>query len=295
MNASQRRIEERIAQRVKSSLGAEGATTRKAKTSPTKGTERPVRTTLFVMVGGICLVLAASIAFRHLLSMDGWVSVAVTALIPFAMGWAGVYLAAKVVTSSAEKWFFIFLFTVLLLAGIVLAVRQQKKAEGRRHLLTADERTSFEAALKAQKSGDDAFVQLACPVGDEPTCVYAGQFINLFGEAGWNVQPGVQRLTLSKAPDGVAVFRKGGNKDYMMKHWDAGAYFPLNEPHIVAIHNAFRQIHIEIDGQSNPDLDENVLMVYVGPPRDDESEPTEFTRKIDWATGKVVGPFPQSQ
>lgn len=164
----------------------------------------------------------------------------------------------------------------------------------RRHILEKAERKDFEGALKVQ-TGSDFEVQIACPSGEEKVCVHAEQFINLFGESGWNVQPSVARVTFSRAAAGVTVYRHGGNKKYLQTHWNGGAYFPINEPHILAIQKAFRIIHIEIEGGSNPDLPENVTMVYFGVEKDNEAEPNEFTRETDWATGKVKGPFPNRE
>lgn len=161
----------------------------------------------------------------------------------------------------------------------------------RRHVLSAKERTDFENALKPQK-GSDLQVQIGCPATDEKACVFAEQFINLFGESGWNIQPFVSRLTLSKAQDGIFIYRRGGNKQDMMKRWDSGGWFAINEAHLLAVQKAFHTIHIEIDGGANPDLAENVMMIYIGSERENESEPTRLTREIDWATGKITGPMP---
>jgi hypothetical protein len=143
----------------------------------------------------------------------------------------------------------------------------------RRHILSAKERVEFENALRPQK-GSDLRVQIGCPAGDEKACVYAEQFVNLFGESEWNIQPFVSRLTLSKAQEGVFVYRRGGDKQDMMKRWNSGGWFNINETHLLAIQNAFRALHIEIDGGANPDLAENIIMVYVGPERENEAEPT---------------------
>jgi hypothetical protein len=163
----------------------------------------------------------------------------------------------------------------------------------KRHTLSADERSSFRGALTGQK--DDLDVQISCPTGDEKTCTYAEQFINLVGASGWKVEPYVARVTLSRARDGVTIYRRGGNKDYISKHWDAGGYFAINEPHLLAMQKAFQLIHIEPEGGTNPDLAENVMTVYFGPEKDNEAEPTGLTRSTEWVTGKRTGPFPQPQ
>ncbi len=161
----------------------------------------------------------------------------------------------------------------------------------KRHTLTAKERASFENALKAQK-GDDIEIQLACPPNDEKGCTYAGQFIRPVGDSGWKVQAYVSRLTLTKPLDGIMIYRRGGNRDYSLQHYDAGGYFNINEPHLLVMQKAFESIQIEPSGGTNSDLPENVMMIYFGPERENEAEPTDLTRSTEWATGKREGPFP---
>jgi hypothetical protein len=161
----------------------------------------------------------------------------------------------------------------------------------KRHTLTAKERVLFENALKPQK-GDDLEIQFACPPNDERTCTYAGQFINLVGDSGWKVRSYVDRLTLTRPLDGIMIYRRGGNRDYLLQHYNAGGYFNISEPHLLAIQKAFQSIQIEPSGGTNPDIPENVMMVYFGPERENEAEPTDLTRSTEWATGKREGPFP---
>jgi hypothetical protein len=164
----------------------------------------------------------------------------------------------------------------------------------RRHTLSAKERAAFEDALRAEKGGDaNLEVQIACPSGDEKTCVYAGQFVELFGRAGWQIHPSVDRLILARASDGITALRRAGNKAHMLQHWDSGGYVAINEAHLLAVNQAFEALHIEIDSAADPDLAENVMRLYVGPEKDNESEPTHLTRSIEWVTGKHMGPFPQ--
>lgn len=160
-----------------------------------------------------------------------------------------------------------------------------------RHVLTARERASFENALKPQKGGE-LEIQIACPLNEEKTCVYAEQFINLVGESGWKVQSYVSRLTLSRALAGVTIYRRGGTRDNSLKRWDAGGYFNINEPHLLALQSAFQSIHIEPEGGTNPDISENVMTVYFGPEKDNEADPTNLTRSTEWVTGKRKGPLP---
>ena len=161
----------------------------------------------------------------------------------------------------------------------------------KRHKLNARERVSFENALKPQK-GDDLQVQLACPPNDEKVCTYAGQFINLVGDSGWKVQAFVDRLTLTRPFDGIMIYRRGGNRDYSLQHYNAGGYFNSNEPHLLAMQRAFQSIQVEPSGGTDPDIPENVMMIYFGPERENEAEPTDLTKSTEWVTGKREGPFP---
>jgi len=183
------------------------------------------------------------------------------------------------------------------IAGLVLvtcALGYKQWPPIRRHLLDKTEKLSFENALRSQKTSD-LEIQVGCPAGDEKTCIYAGQFINLFGESEWKIQPTVSRLTLSKALDGVTVYRRGGNKEDTMKRWNSGGWFNINEPRLLAVQNAFRTIHIEISGGTNPKLAENAMMIYIGPEKDNDADPTDLTKETDWATGKTQGPFPKPE
>jgi hypothetical protein len=221
-----------------------------------------------------------------------WGVAALWLAIMFALGIYPACHLAESVLRLRVTWI-ADLVGVLVLAAAV-AIFGVSEWHPHRHTLSARERRSFENVLGPQK-GSVLEVQIGCPGGDEKACVYAGQFVNLFGESEWKVQPLVSRLTLSKALDGVTIYRRGGNKEDMMKRWNSGGWLGINEPHLLAVQNAFRAIHIEIDGGANPDIAENVMVVYVGPEKDNEGEPTELTRATDWATGKTKGPFPKPQ
>ena len=161
----------------------------------------------------------------------------------------------------------------------------------KRHPLSEKEVESFENALKSQE-GDDMEIQIACPPNDEKGCAYAGQFIRPVGDSGWKVHAYVSRLALTKPMDGITIYRRGGNREYTLQHYDAGGYFNINEPHLLAMQKAFQSIRIEPSGGTNPDLPENVMMIYFGPEKEDEAEPTDLTRSTEWATGEREGPFP---
>lgn len=194
------------------------------------------------------------------------------------------------VQTRPKRWLK-FIMAMLIAACVLIVFGSWVWPPTKRHALNDKEREWFEKPLKKMGS-DDLEIQMACPPNDEQDCVYANQFISLIGQAGWNVNARVDRIPLTRPPTGVTVYRRGGNRDYSLKHWDAGGYFEINEPHLLAVQSAFRAIHIEIDGATDPDIGDNVMMIYVGPEPEDESQPTALTPATDWATGKRKGPFP---
>jgi hypothetical protein len=193
-------------------------------------------------------------------------------------------------TSNSQK---VRRFGIVMLPTIILAASFGAYVwpPVKRHLLTVRERTGFEAVLK-QQNGGDLEVQFACPPNDEKACTYAGQFIRPVGDSGWKVQAFVTRLTLTKPLDGIMIYRRGGNRDYTLQYYDAGGYFNINEPHLLAMQKAFQSIQIEPSGGADPDIPENVMMIYVGLERENEAEPTDLTKSTEWASGKRMGPFP---
>lgn len=181
--------------------------------------------------------------------------------------------------------------TLLGLAAIVAAIGAYKWPPVGRHTLSERERMQFENALKPQK-GSDLEVQMVCSPSDERICTYAEQFIRPVGDAGWKVQAYVSRLMLSKPLDGIMIYRRGGNRDYTLQHYDAGGYFNISDSHLLAMQKAFQAIGIEPGGGTDPDIPENTMMIYFGPERENEAESTDLTRATEWATGTRIGPFP---
>jgi hypothetical protein len=225
----------------------------------------PDKTPLIVLIGLLCMVLLATHPALHL----PWV---VNAATKRAKGFrAAIAMAGTLLVVGLYGW------------NVWPSIK--------RHPLTTQETKLFENGLKTQK-GDDLQIQLACPPNDEKGCTYAGQFIRPIGDSGWNVQSVVARLPLTRPMDGIMIYRRGGDKDYMLKHYDAGGWFNNNEPHLLAMQKAFQSIDIEPSGGTDPDLPDNVMMIYFGPERENEAEPTDLTRSTEWATGKREGPFP---
>jgi hypothetical protein len=192
-------------------------------------------------------------------------------------------------TATQRGWRFAELMTVATLFVATLGVYVWPPIK--RHALSQKELTLFENALKPQK-GSDLEIQIVCSPNDERVCTYAGQFIRPVGDSGWKVQAYVSRLMLTKPLDGIMIYRRGGNRDYSLQHYDAGGYFNINEPHLLTMQKAFQSIHIEPSGGTDPDIPDNVMMIYFGPERENEAESTDLTKSTEWALGKRIGTFP---
>jgi hypothetical protein len=192
-------------------------------------------------------------------------------------------------TTKLRVWRFTELLTVAYLFVAMFGIYVWPPIK--RHPLSQDERTRFENALKTQKD-DDLEIQIACSPTDEKVCAYAEQFIRPIGDSGWKVQAYVSRLTLTRPLEGTMIYRRGGNRDYSLQHYDAGGYFNISEPHLIAMQKAFQSISIEPSGGTDPDIPENTMLIYFGPEKDNEAERTDLTRSTEWVSGKRIGPFP---
>jgi hypothetical protein len=145
--------------------------------------------------------------------------------------------------------------------------------------LTANERTRFEKPLIVQQKGEHEEVQFTCPAADENTCVYAEQFIDMFREAGWRVQNNeVQRGTLARPPSGIVLFKHtDGTPD--PNDWKSGTWTRIS-PGLVSVYQAFASIGIEVDGAGRKDISEDVLTIYFGQEKSDESDGTPLTQTM---------------
>jgi hypothetical protein len=146
-----------------------------------------------------------------------------------------------------------------------------------RHALSARERALFEAPLKGTPD-TTVTIQMACPASDEIDCVYASNLIPIFGEAGWNVENQVTRVSLPRPMQGVVLVLHSST-DYVPKKWNEGVWTKML-PAIVPIDKAFSSVGIEPDSNSGFSVGENQVIVYIGPERDDESTPTQLTRTV---------------
>jgi hypothetical protein len=178
-----------------------------------------------------------------------------------------------------------------LIGGFVLFLSWAAWPPIRRHKLDEQESALFKQPLKIQKE-PKLEIWLACPSHDEKACVFAGQLTPLFGDAGWKIKNGVDRIDMNTPLEGIYLLRKGGVAPKDPYEWNSGGYFAINDPSLLTIQRAFQNIGIEPEGKVDYQLPENTMLIYVGTERADESKPTHLTETTLWVTGKKTGPFP---
>ena len=166
---------------------------------------------------------------------------------------------------------------VLIVCGAVVVYGFVVWPPHRRHALSRADQIAFEAPLKS-KPDTTISIQMACPTNDEIDCVYASKLIPLFGESGWNISLDVTRVSLPRPMEGINLVLHS-TTDYVPKKWNEGVWTKML-PAIVPIDKAFVAIGIEPDSNSGFSVDENQIIVYVGPEKEDESEPTQLTRTV---------------
>lgn len=149
-----------------------------------------------------------------------------------------------------------------------------------RHSLNSKERALFEKPLQGTQS-PPMRIQISCPAADEKTCTYATQFQTYFGEAGWDVDGTVQRVTLIRPMQGVVLVEQGGTEESQTTKWkwNIGGWTKLT-PTYEDVYQAFSNIGIEPDGSANYALPDNQITVYFGPEKENESEPTTLSGTI---------------
>ena len=104
---------------------------------------------------------------------------------------------------------------------------------------------------------------------------------NYFGEAGWDVDGTVQRVTLIRPMQGVVLVEQGGTEESQTTKWkwNIGGWTKLT-PTYEDVYQAFSNIGIEPDGSANYALPDNQITVYFGPEKENESEPTTLSGTI---------------
>jgi hypothetical protein len=149
----------------------------------------------------------------------------------------------------------------------------------RRHTFTEKERLRFEEPLRKQDSPRDT-IRLMCPQADENTCAYAGQFIALFGEAGWTVVGNqVERGAFSKPMSGVVLIRPRAGGELDPSKWNSGLWAAIT-PSLEHVRRAFVNMEIEPDSMVDSSFPNGVMGVYFGPEKEDAAEETPLTKTM---------------
>jgi hypothetical protein len=112
-------------------------------------------------------------------------------------------------------------------------------------------------------------VQIMCPPYDEPDCSVAGQFVSLFGEAGWPlVTQSVQRITPGIPMPGLyLVIHSTADIDYTkpeFQHPNVGVWTKF-QPSRETVAKAFTQLGIKTGGEVGQAFPEDTLGIYFGP------------------------------
>jgi hypothetical protein len=160
----------------------------------------------------------------------------------------------------------------------------------RRHILDEKERTLFEKPLSEQKEPREE-IQIVCAQGNEPACVYAAQFVNMFREAGWKVRGNhAEPVRMDNPTAGIILFKHGEGK-LDPDNWRSGLWAALTAS-LVDTRQAFVNIRIEPEFGSNPELPEGVISIYFGLEKEDEGAPTSLTRTMkqlgnQWRGGPI--------
>lgn len=197
--------------------------------------------------------------------------------IPVLHGWlqaSGDNFVLRFVGSALRT-----LFIVIVTGAPIFVLCRLAWPPVRRHILDDDEKASFEKPLRIQTSNRDE-IQLACPAAEEVTCVYAAQFINIFKESGWKLQSyDVQRVNLAIPYEGIRMF--GYVKEYPPPDAppNIGEWSSIS-PSMVSIYRAFASVGIETETGIRKDEEQNVLTLYFGSERADESARTQFGDSI---------------
>jgi hypothetical protein len=132
MNARQRKAKKRVIRHIKDELAMDGPHSPNLpapKQAKARSSFSARHSALIALGVGTLIVVLGTWEIRGLLSVDSRIIVALSAVIPGAMGCAGGYLAATLLPSPRKKWAFLILFIALFVGGVTLAVFQQYRSE----------------------------------------------------------------------------------------------------------------------------------------------------------------------
>jgi len=132
--------------------------------------------------------------------------------------------------------------------------------------LTDQERQRFVAALKAE--AHPVPVHLMCPPTEELDCSVASQFIQIFGMAGWKLNPPyVDRVTAGNPRRGLYfVLHSTADPDYSKPEWrqpNVGVWTQLLQGYL-PLKQAFHEIGVEAPEEVGYTFPEQTIGIYFG-------------------------------
>ncbi len=111
---------------------------------------------------------------------------------------------------------------------------------------------------------DKYLINIDCPANDEPTCVYAAQYLDLFKRAGWKLSDGViHRVTLGVPVSGI---RLGvySNVTFDPNQPPGTGHWLQITPGMMAALQAFANVQLGADFTSGSTIPQGTMEVYFG-------------------------------
>jgi hypothetical protein len=149
----------------------------------------------------------------------------------------------------------------------------------KRHRLDKGEWQAYQKPLGRQKDAKER-IQILCPANDESSCIYAQQFVDVFLDAGWNVEGNAINRVIMKVPTaGVTILTRGeGQLD--PKNWRSGLWVDWT-PSFISVSQAFEDIGIEPESYATLEQRKDEIALYFGPEKENASEKTAVTYWMD--------------
>jgi hypothetical protein len=150
----------------------------------------------------------------------------------------------------------------LLLVSVVLWVAWSPvRREYHREHFSIDA-GAFIRVLKSQFA-NRALIRIGCTQGSEDSCVYAGQFVDLFREGGWRVEDNsVKTVRIGKPEAGILFFLHGtGVED--PNNPKSGLWVEPTES-LQTVRRAFREIGLTAGDRADKSVPEGVIAIYFG-------------------------------
>lgn len=203
----------------------------------------------------VCLLVAVEVALSGKFDVAG-TSIALTAAL--LIGSFGIISHR----SRRPSGRYISGTAILIYAGALVLFGRYLEWNLRR--LASKHREEFVRVLQSQSEPREA-VKIGCPSNDEQTCVFAGNFLNLFKVAEWPLQfDSIKRLNLPKPLSGVALF-KHGTGGYDPSLLNSGLWVQ-ETPSLTTIQKAFAKIGMkaQLQKQADVQMPNNLIGVCFG-------------------------------